>query len=633
MRTIATALLFLLAIGWTLPESAMAQTNVRMPSQQAVTGAVDKVRDAVVQIETIGGMDQVGGVRVTNHPRTGLIVNSDGYIVTAAFNLAHQPNTVIVRFPDGQRLPAEVVAENHSRQITLLKVASQQSLASIDFVSRDQLAVGQTAIAVGRSLDLQQVNLSTGIISATNRIWGKAIQTDAAISPHNFGGPLIDLGGNVMGVLVPMSPQGTSVTDGTEWYDSGIGFAVPLDELNLAAMVQGIEQHSGRLGVTFKEQLGYASPPVIAVSPGNSPGGLAGLKPGDRITQIDQMPVQRVHQVRHQLGARYAGEKITIDYQRGDQALRAEVELVEKIEPWTRPMLGVILRQVDDGLQVAQTLVDGPAEKAGVKTGDRLVQAGQLTLEGSVEQMLSALNDQLITMEVDATVDLVVQRDGKRVELQLQLQPMSASPVEVFKMLNAEPSELVEIKVAEHSNVCQAYFPKSAEPSGLLMWLGEPGERDAEKELSEWQAWCDATNTALLLPQSLDKKSWAPDEVEFLNKVAQQAVEIGNIDPERIAVGGRGTGGTMASLVAMSGRKTWRGLILVDAVPSGRIDSVISEPGYRQLILMLNESDKEKRMDEKTQQLRRNGFAVHFQKAGEDVQQLIANWVATINRL
>ena len=240
MRTIATALLFLLAIGWTLPESAIAQTNVRMPSQQAVTGAVDKVRDAVVQIETIGGMDQVGGVRVTNHPRTGLIVNSDGYIVTAAFNLAHQPNTVIVRFPDGQRLPAEVVAENHSRQITLLKVASQQSLASIDFVSRDQLAVGQTAIAVGRSLDLQQVNLSTGIISATNRIWGKAIQTDAAISPHNFGGPLIDLGGNVMGVLVPMSPQGTSVTDGTEWYDSGIGFAVPLDELNLAAMVQGL---------------------------------------------------------------------------------------------------------------------------------------------------------------------------------------------------------------------------------------------------------------------------------------------------------------------------------------------------------------------------------------------------------
>ena len=50
--------------------------------------------------------------------------------------------------------------------------------------------------------------MSVGIVSALDRIWGKAIQTDAKISPNNYGGPLVDIGGRVLGVLVPMSPDG-----------------------------------------------------------------------------------------------------------------------------------------------------------------------------------------------------------------------------------------------------------------------------------------------------------------------------------------------------------------------------------------------------------------------------------------
>jgi len=70
-----------------------------------------------------------------------------------------------------------------------------------------------------------------GILSATNRIWGKAVQTDAKISPGNYGGPLIDIRGNVIGILVPLSPQGQGEVAGAEWYDSGIGFAVPLNDM------------------------------------------------------------------------------------------------------------------------------------------------------------------------------------------------------------------------------------------------------------------------------------------------------------------------------------------------------------------------------------------------------------------
>ena len=91
------------------------------------------------------------------------------------------------------------------------------------------MTVGQWTIAVGRTFNQKEPNISVGVLSATNRIWSTAIQTDAKISPANYGGPLIDSRGRVLGVLVPLSPQkqGGEIA-GAEWYDSGIGFAVPL---------------------------------------------------------------------------------------------------------------------------------------------------------------------------------------------------------------------------------------------------------------------------------------------------------------------------------------------------------------------------------------------------------------------
>ena len=76
---------------------------------------------------------------------------------------------------------------------------------------------------------------SVGIISAVGRIWGRAMQADAKISPVNYGGPLVDLYGRVLGVIVPADPRSEGETAGVEWYDSGIGFAVPLEDI-LAAL-------------------------------------------------------------------------------------------------------------------------------------------------------------------------------------------------------------------------------------------------------------------------------------------------------------------------------------------------------------------------------------------------------------
>ena len=70
-----------------------------------------------------------------------------------------------------------------------------------------QIRVGQWTIAVGRAFEGREPNMAVGVLSATDRIWGKAIQTDAAVSPNNYGGPLVDIAGRVLGVLVPLSPR------------------------------------------------------------------------------------------------------------------------------------------------------------------------------------------------------------------------------------------------------------------------------------------------------------------------------------------------------------------------------------------------------------------------------------------
>ena len=95
-----------------------------------------------------------------------------------------------------------------------LKVEPPQPLTVPELTPEKEVRIGQWSIAVGRTFELPQPNVSIGIVSAVRRMWGKAIQTDAKISPNNYGGPLVDLRGRVLGVLVPLSPQGTTAVAG-----------------------------------------------------------------------------------------------------------------------------------------------------------------------------------------------------------------------------------------------------------------------------------------------------------------------------------------------------------------------------------------------------------------------------------
>jgi serine protease Do len=617
-----------------------AQSAVDLPDGPLIARAVSIVEPAVVQIETIGGMAQVGGQPVAALPRTGTVIDDQGHVVTAMFNLAHQPTTIFVRLPGGQRQPAEIVSQDFSRKITLLRVAGPPTSRPPKLADRSTLAVGQTVIAVGRSLSMEQTSVSVGILSAVSRIRGTAIQTDAAVSLHNYGGPLIDLDGKLTGILVPRSPQGDAVAEGTDWYDSGIGFAVPLDRRRLEEMVTGKDLHAGLAGITFREDEGYASPPVVAACPGNSPAARGGLKPGDRILLIDGTAVQLVTEVRELLGPRYAGDEVSVEYQRDDQRQTVTLQLVEAIQPWRHAMLGIISKPDNDGLVVQDLVPDGPAELAGVRPGDRLV-----SLLGSPLSDQAEMESRLMTLEPGATVELVLQRDEGQTTLPLVLKPLTADPLTEADPdgLNAVPpagtgeaTGMVQIRVAESPHPCHAWFPETSQPGGLLLWLEPPGPVDPESILKRWQPWCQATGTALLIPRSVDPEKWSRDEIPFLNQLARQAAGQFPVDPHRLTVGGRLTGAVMASLVAMSERATWRGLVLVNSGASMRTASFQSEPGYRQLILMLEADAAEPvtaGMQRWFEHFGDQGFPVFRAKSSSrQMEATVTGWITTVGR-
>ena len=151
--------------------------------------------------------------------------------------------------------------------LVLLKVDAGQPLPLPEATPEKDIQVGWWAIALGRAFDVSQPNISVGIVSAVDRLSGRAVQTDAKVSPTNYGGPLVDIRGRVMGVLSPLSPQKSGEVSGVEWYDSGIGFAVPLEHINqiLPRWKEG-DLKPGLVGVSLKAGDVYADAPVIAAA-------------------------------------------------------------------------------------------------------------------------------------------------------------------------------------------------------------------------------------------------------------------------------------------------------------------------------------------------------------------------------
>ncbi|MEX2174433.1 MAG: PDZ domain-containing protein [Pirellulaceae bacterium] len=575
-----------------------AQDDLAGLEEQAMRAAVATVAPSVVKIETIGGLERVGEVLIGTGPTTGLIVSPDGYIVSSAFNFIQQPTSILVSLPGGHRAAAQIVARDHSRMLVLLKVDAPQALPVPVAAPRDEMSVGQWAIAVGRTYDQPVPNLSVGILSALNRVWGKAIQTDAKISPANYGGPLVDIRGRVLGVLVPLSPQGqASEVAGAEWYNSGIGFAVPLAEINarLDVLKAGKDLHPGLLGISLKPGDIYSLPAEIAASQPGSPAYKAGLKAGDTIVEIDDKKIARQAQLKHVLGTHYAGDKVQLVLTRGETRVEATVELTDKLLPYRHPFLGILpLRDASEaGVAVRYVYPESSAAQAGVHPGDRIV-----ALAGAPLADATTLRTAIANVEPQAKVTLEVVRGEQKISLEVQpthlptqitgeLPPAIASPPTA---LAEKPAVgLIEIKLPEETSECLAYVPQGYHPQiphGLVVVLHAPGPIDRAAFESRWKETCNKHGLIALAPVSAKADKWEPTEATFIRKSLDDVLARYNVDPARIVTYGYQAGGSMAFLVGFANPDRVRGIVAVDAAPPARTKMPDNDPINRVALLV-----------------------------------------------
>jgi len=551
--------------------------DLMLEEQQAIQKAVAAADPSIVRIETVGGVDLVGDILTGTGPTTGVVVREDGYIVTSRFNFLSHPSSVVVTLSDERRFAAEIVGNDLSRMLTLLKIDADQ-LTPLMPVPKNEFRVGQWAIALGRTFDPRFPNIAVGIVSALDRVWGRALQTDAKTSPVNYGGPLIDLTGRCLGVIVPLSPQEQGETAGVEWYDSGIGFAVPLVDIQavLPRLIEGKTLKPGLMGIGFEDHgpiSGAAQ--AIRIRP-ESPADQAGVQVNDVIVEVNAHPVHKLNDLKHRVGALYAGDVVHLSIRRDEKTVPIEITLTDELKAYEFPYLGILPDRIASpesppGVRIRAVLPDSPASSAGMKSGDLIVKSGETTVATATE-----LRRQILRIEPRTETTFTIKRGEETLPVRTKLIRFPDQPPETLEPQKIDDPETppeartgrFNEQLPEDGLSFWTYVPSNYQasvPFGLLVWLHPPGDTQEAECMDAWADLCHERGIILLGPKAGDVSGWSPDQSSQVREVIRWIQERYTIDSTRVVVMGTEGSGPFASKLAFKDRDLFRGMILLSA--------------------------------------------------------------------
>jgi serine protease Do len=621
--------------------------------EAALKAAADAVAPSVVQIRTIGGLESLDGTALADGPTTGLVISPDGYILSSAFNFAQQPASILVIFASGKQAPAELVATDHNRMVVLLKTAGVSDLPVPTMVPDAEIRTGQWAVAVGRTFRADRTNVTVGIVSALNRMLGKVIQTDADVSMANYGGPLVDIRGHVLGLVVPMAPRGQNELAGAEWYDSGIGFAVPLAGFTsqIERLKKGENLRTGLLGIGLAPKNPHSSPAEIAAVRPDSPAGQAGFKTGDRIVEFNGKPIKTQTDLRFALGTAYGGDKVRIAALRGKEKIDHALTLIGELPAFRHAFLGILPMRpstVADDKQAERTgssaspskrkerkngesakpgaadaaaaavknakkeaaqgvvirmVYDGsPAAEAGVQPGDRITEINDAKV-GDIDDAIGAVN----SIAPGNKVVVKLMRGAKLTELTLTAAKLPTNvPAELPSAYKtaANPTDAAapaagetrDLKLPEFPNKCQVYVPASHDagrPQAAILWLQSPGEAKPDDIFRAFRSICDRDGVLLIVPRPAEAKTWERPELEYLRRLSEKIVTQYKIDSNRMVVCGQGAGGTVAWPLALASRDIFHGIVASAAPLPRNIRVSQNEPAQRLAVFAAIPASKE----------------------------------------
>ncbi len=366
---------------------------------------------------------------------TGFMVGRDGHVLTNN-HVIDRADAVSVRFRGEQRrYDAVVVGRDPSSDLAVLKIDLDVPLDPLPFGDSDAMPVGDWDVAVGNPFGHLEGSVTVGVVSAKGRsdlaIHGGApryqdfLQTDAAINFGNSGGPLLDLGGRVIGVNTAINKSG-----------QGIGFAIPSNYAR--RVLEQIVAHGrvirGYLGARTSDHLRNGVPVgvfVEAVLP-DSPAAAAGLQDNDVIISFAGVDVTDDHGLQFLVSDAEIGSSLICVIQRDGRRIELEVIPVEEPQSRSRtrrggdmwhgmslaPLAGDDIRtnrlkdalgvEGEQGMMVIAVSPAGPADLAGLQPGDVILEIGGHPVGGAED--FQRIREELAGD--DASISLLIESGG-----------------------------------------------------------------------------------------------------------------------------------------------------------------------------------------------------------------------------
>jgi len=317
-------------------------------AEGSIADIVDRVSKSVVSIVTsVKGTSYYGQNYTSSAAGTGIIVSSDGYILTNK-HVTNGASSISVVLDDGTIYKdVEVAATDPLNDVAFLKIKDVSGLTAAKLGDSKTIQAGQQVVAIGNALGLYQNTVTSGVISGTGRSitasdttgsmvekLNDLIQTDAAINSGNSGGPLINAAGEVIGVNSANSVSAENV-----------GFAIPIAAVKgmLSQLIEKGEASRAYLGVyTTDITADLAKSYNLPVSAGaylyasggnyssiiaNSPAAKAGLKDKDIITAVNGVKIGQAGSLSTLIGEYKPGDTVQLTVIRDGAEIAVNVTL------------------------------------------------------------------------------------------------------------------------------------------------------------------------------------------------------------------------------------------------------------------------------------------------------------------
>jgi serine protease Do len=358
---------------------------------------------------------------------SGFIIDANGYILTNR-HVVDGADHVTVTLADGHRYKAKVVGQDQRTDVALVKIEPREKLAVLKLGDSERAQVGEWVMAVGNPFGLGGNSVTVGVVSYKGRpldISGgrtpiDMIQTDAAINPGNSGGPLLDTAGEVIGI------NSMIITRGGVPQSSGVGFAVPIDEVKqilpqlrekghvvrgwLGVQVQRMDEDLAK-SFRVKDEHGALVADVVSGSPADK----AGIRAGDVIVSADGRPVADGEALTHAVSSKAPGRTMEIGAirdgsqktfsvtlesfpEKGARKESSEAPKSARLGVQVQPLTPDLAQQLElpagsHGLAVTGVEPGSSAERAGVREGDLIVSVNGQPVRDAAELRSALLKE------------------------------------------------------------------------------------------------------------------------------------------------------------------------------------------------------------------------------------------------